>query len=288
MIPILRSLTKCSNILIYLFYMAIYYSSLSSWPTATSFHTMIRALDELQELKPKEVGGDEPIYLQLLLKFEADLGAFQMAYIPFSSVEASKDVIYYDKLRDKSWRINRAYLKVMLSCPDAEKAAIAQQYYEIFLKYKDPTLEERNKESGILANLIEELEEIDEEDCKKIGYDIWLADFKAIHKAFLSAEAKRTKQKGEKELGIVQTTRKEAEKSFLNLLQVINAMILVEGEDKYASVANNINVIFDEVRAQMTRKATINANKKQEDELKEDDSDIEIEDTTNDPKANNT
>lgn len=59
----------------------------------------------------------------------------------------------------------------------------------------------------------------------------------------------------------MQSTRREAEAACSQLINVINVLVLLEGEERFASFISRVNVIFDEQRALLARRATLNAKK---------------------------
>lgn len=214
-----------------------------------------------QDLVPMEVGGDDPLYMPALRAFQNAYYEFDQLMQPSATVEASKLVIQGDVDRDSSWSGGYAYLKAMSNHPIAEVAALARKALEFYDKYGNPTKLSRNKETGILRDLIQDLQTLTEEEREKLQFDVWLNDLKDKQAAYDAALDERAEQKSLRTAGATQAARKKVEEAYAEMVSMINALIRVEGEAKYTNFVTKLNVYITEQQTELRRHATLNAKK---------------------------
>ena len=175
-----------------------------------------------------------------------------------------------DTARDQSWRAANAYVKAMCSHPTAEVSANALETKALFDKYGDPTSLAQTEESGILHNLLQDLNALSEEKRAVLNLDIWIADLQAKEDAFLAAAAQRTEADAARQVGIVKETRTAAEAAYRSLVDTVNALAIIEGDGDYATFIDHTNAMIDRQKAILKARATNNAKKEEEDPEEED------------------
>lgn len=250
-------------------------ATLQSFPFSTlktdgSLDLLTRVSTEANALLPSdgpiEVQSVDPL-TSIIKDFQAKVVLFSDVYKPFSKQEWAKLKADTDRDRDSCWRWSNLFLKAMVNYFDAEIAQICRKLLDFYEKYGDPTSLERGEESTRILNLIEDIETIPEEDLKKAFFDGWLADLKAKQAAFTKAENASVTARSEQVVGAVQNARRDAEAACSQMINVINVLVLLEGEERFASFIDRVNVIFDQQRTLLARRSTINANKKTKDEI---------------------
>lgn len=152
-----------------------------------------------------------------------------------------------DMARDAAYRAMAAYIKAMCAHPDEEKAAQAQAFREVITKYGDPTNLSQTQESGVLHNLITEMNTFATDEFEKIYLDEWLTDLSDKEDEFLAAvkNRNRTESVRDANAGVVKEKRIEAEASYRELAEVVNAMVIADDETKYATFIDRVNAIID-------------------------------------------
>ena len=170
-----------------------------------------------------------------------------------------------DTARDQSWRAANAYVKAMCSHPTADVAATALEAKSLFDKYGDPTSLAQTEESGILHNLLQDLNALSEEKRTALSLDIWIADLQSKEDAFLAAAAQRTEADAARQVGIVKETRTAAEAAYRSLVDTVNALAIIEGDGDYATFIDHTNAMIDRQKAILKARATNGAKEEEQD-----------------------
>ena len=170
-----------------------------------------------------------------------------------------------DDARDAAWRGANNYLTAMCAHPTAEVASNAVEAKSIFDKYGDPTKLAQTEESGVLHNLLQDLEAFDSAKRTSLNLDVWIADLKAKEDAFLAAAAERTEADAARQVGIVKTTRTAAEAAYRSLVDTVNALATINGDTAYATFIDHVNAMIERQKAISKARAT---RAKKEDEEK--------------------
>ena len=121
---------------------------------------------------------------------------------------------------DSAWRATNAYVKAMCNHPTADVANAATEAKVLFDKYGDPTSLAQTEESGVLHNLLQDLESLSEEKRAALNLDVWIADLQAKEEAFLAAVAQRTEEEAARQVGIVKETRTAADAAYRSLVRL--------------------------------------------------------------------
>ena len=164
-----------------------------------------------------------------------------------------------DTARDQSWRAANAYVKAMCSHPTADISTTAAEAKALFDKYGDPTSLAQTEESGVLHNLLQDLNALSEDKRTALNLDVWIADLQSKEDAFLAAAAQRTEADAARQVGIVKETRTAAETAYRSLVDTVNALAIIEGDGDYATFIDHVNAMIDRQKAILKARATNNA-----------------------------
>ena len=154
-----------------------------------------------------------------------------------------------DDARDASWRGANNYLTAMCAHPTAEVAANAAEAKSLFDKYGDPTKLAQTEESGVLHNLLQDLEAFDSSKRTSLNLDVWITDLKTKEEAFLAAAAARTEADAARQVGIVKETRTAAEAAYRSLVDTVNALAMINGDTAYATFIDHVNAMIERQKA---------------------------------------
>ena len=174
-------------------------------------------------------------------EFTTTVDAFDDALKASSTNPATATATATDDARDASWRGNNNYLTAMCAHPDAEIAAYAAEVKSLFDKYGDPTKLAQTEESGVLHNLLQDLEALDSSKRTALNLDVWITDLKTKEDAFLAAAAQRTEADAARQVGIVKETRTAAEAAYRTLVDTVNALAMINGDADYATFIDHVN-----------------------------------------------
>ena len=172
-----------------------------------------------------------------------------------------------DEERDKAWVGSNGYINAMLKHPDSEFAAIAKSANDIFEKYGNPTRLSQTKETGVIHNLLEDLEGLT--SLSTIYFDPWYNWMKTTQEAFEAATLERAKAKGAVQKGLGKEVREAAEEAYRTLVQAVNSIVFVEETDEYDEFIQAINAEIERQTAIIKRRETVRKNNKEEEEPSE-------------------
>ena len=161
-------------------------------------------------------------------EFTTAVDAFDDALKASATNPATATATAADDARDASWRGGNNYLTAMCAHPDAEIAAYAAEAKSLFDKYGDPTKLAQTEESGVLHNLLQDLEALDSSKRTALNLDVWITDLKTKENAFLAAAAQRTEADAARQVGIVKETRTAAETAYRSLVDTVNVNAMIE------------------------------------------------------------
>lgn len=198
--------------------------------------------------------------------FETAFNAFDAALKASATNPATASATDADVERDQSWRAANAYVKAMCSHPTADIANAASEAKSLFDKYGDPTSLAQTEESGVLHNLLQDLETFDSSKRALLNLDVWITDLKAKEDAFLAAAAERTEADAARQVGIVKETRTAADAAYRSLVDTVNALAMINGDAAYATFIDHVNAVID--RQKSILKARTTRAKKEEEEDK--------------------
>lgn len=193
--------------------------------------------------------------------FKTALNAFDEALKASATNPATAATTAADEARDASWRGINGYVSAMTAHPTAVVAAQAAEAKALFAKYGDPTKLAQTEESGILHNLLQDLDALSAETRTALALDVWISDLRSKEEAFLDAAAQRTEQEAARQTGIVKETRSAADDAYRSLTDTVNACALIEGDAKYATFIDHMNALIDRQKAILKSRSTKAAKK---------------------------
>ena len=182
-------------------------------------------------------------------EFTTAVDAFDDALKASATNPATATATATDDARDASWRGSNNYLTAMCAHPDAEIAAYAAEAKSLFDKYGDPTKLAQTEESGVLHNLLQDLEALDSNKRTALNLDVWITDLKTKEDAFLAAAAERTEADAARQVGIVKETRTASEAAYRSLIDTVNALAMINGDADYATFIDHVNAMIDRQKA---------------------------------------
>lgn len=179
------------------------------------------------------------------------------------SIPAALDAAKKDAARDKSWYLMRNFVKASVGHPDAEVNEIMVEALRHFDKYGDLMRATQMEESGRLHNLLEDLRGMGTTKLAKAGLTPYFNDLEQKNKAFVDALNVRVDEKGERlNLGLIQKRRKETDEAYRRLVEVTNALVVINGEAPYLAFVKPVNALINEMRATLANRRTTAATRK--------------------------
>ena len=188
--------------------------------------------------------------------FDTAFDAFDTALKASAVNPATASATNADVERDQSWRAANAYVKAMCNHPTADIAVTAVEAKSLFDKYGDPTSLAQTEESGVLHNLLQDLEALDSSKRVSLNFDVWITDLKTKEDAFLTAAAARTEADAALQVGIVKETRTAAEAAYRSLVDTVNALAMINGDTDYVTFIDHVNAMIERQKAISKARAT--------------------------------
>lgn len=209
--------------------------------------------------------GATPALTAAVNSFKDALNLFDDALKDSSKLSSAAAATDADHLRDASWRGANAYAKAMTVHPTEAARSAAAEVKILFDKYGDPTSLSQTEESGVLHNLIQDLKALDSSKLTAAAFAPWLTDLETCETNFLAASQLRTEEAASRTVGIVKQSRLVADEAYRSLVDMVNALCLVNGEAPYATFIDHVNVLVDHQKAVLKSRSTKNAKKKEDD-----------------------
>lgn len=186
-----------------------------------------------------------------------------------TTVPSAKWVTEADASRDSAWSGLYYYVKAMTAHPDASIAAAAERALAILEKYGNPTAKPQLEESGILHNLLQELNEAKEAgDFNGLDIEPWMERLENAENSFLTATDEKVQEEAAREVGLSKQARQAADDAYRKLVDIVNMLAAMHGDEKFATFIGNVNALVEQQRAKLKTRATNSAKKEDENVIK--------------------
>lgn len=182
-----------------------------------------------------------------------------------TTVPSAKWVTEADAARDFAWTGLYNYVKAMTAHPDASIAAAAEKALAILDKYGNPTAKPQLEESGILYNLLQELNEAKEAgDFNGLDIEPWMERLENAEYSFLTATDEKVQEEAAREVGLSKQARQAADDAYRKLVDIVNMLAAMHGDEKFATFIGNVNALVEQQRTKLKTRATNSAKKDDE------------------------
>lgn len=186
-----------------------------------------------------------------------------------TTVPSAKWVTEADASRDSAWSGLYYYVKAMTAHPDASIAAAAERALAILEKYGNPTAKPQLEESGILHNLLQELNEAKEAgDFNGLDIEPWMERLENAENSFLTATDEKVQEEAAREVGLSKQARQAADDAYRKLVDIVNMLAAMHGDEKFATFIGNVNALVEQQRTKLKTRATNSAKKEDENAIK--------------------
>lgn len=186
-----------------------------------------------------------------------------------NTVPSAKRVTEADAARDFAWTGLYNYVKAMTAHPDESIAEAAKRALEILEKYGNPTAKPQLEESGILYNLLQELNEAKEAgDFNGLDIEPWMERLENAEYSFLTATDEKVQEEAAREVGLSKQARQAADDAYRKLVDIVNMLAAMHGDEKFATFIGNVNALVEQQRTKLKTRATNSAKKEDEGVIK--------------------
>lgn len=173
--------------------------------------------------------------LQTALKAEDDALALSKANL------LSGEIKTLDTERDKHYKALRKAIKFFLSHPDAELVKAAQRLEQLLKNYNiDPKMQ-LDRETGLLLNLISDLEKKSAADVTALALTPVVQAMKQANDKLREVTRARANDRAVQIVGQLKQAQHASDEAYRALVQKVNALAVVEGEVDYADFISKMN-----------------------------------------------
>ena len=173
--------------------------------------------------------------LQTALKAEDDALALSKANL------LSKEIKAIDAERDKHYKALRKAIKFFLNHPDAEQVKAAARLEQLLKDYNiDPKMQ-LDRETGLLLNLIGDLETKSAADVTALALTPVVQAMKQTNEKLHEVTRARANDRAVQIVGQLKQAQHASDEAYRTLVQKVNALAVVEGEADYADFISKMN-----------------------------------------------
>ena len=173
--------------------------------------------------------------LQTALKAEDDALALSKANL------LSKEIKAIDAERDRHYKALRKAITFFLNHPDAELVKAAQRLERLLKDYNiDPKMQ-LDRETGLLLNLISDLETKSAADVTALALTPVVQAMKQANDKLREVTRARANDRAVQIVGQLKQAQHASAEAYRALVQKVNALAVVEGEADYADFISKMN-----------------------------------------------
>ena len=173
--------------------------------------------------------------LQTALKAEDDALALSKANL------LSKEIKAIDAERDKHYKALRKAITFFLNHPDAQLVKAAARLEQLLKDYNINPAMQLDRETGLLLNLISDLETKSAADVTALALTPVVQAMKQANEKLREVTRARANDRAVQIVGQLKQAQHASDEAYRTLVQKVNALAVVEGEADYADFISKMN-----------------------------------------------
>lgn len=163
-------------------------------------------------------------------------------YFKTSEKNLKTDIIAAaDAERDKLCRNYLKTLKALMNMPDETIANSAKALVQMFIDYELDPDAQLDKQTGILLNMVGDWEGKHAQDVTNTNTSKFVELIKAANEKVHSLMVERSDEQKEIPVGALKSARKQTDNAYRALIKMVNALIMVNGEENYTDFIKFLN-----------------------------------------------
>lgn len=208
------------------------------------------------------------LYVTVLSLLQTKFEAFDQALIQERRA-TPEGLIEADEARDYGVRKLQGLLEEYADYRlDAAKAAAANALLAVMKPYGtgyEIARMPQDSETATLTNLLQDLDkDANKAHVTALGFDALVAYTHENNQVFAQAQQTRRDEQSKYIAGLVKTTREEVQNAFRTFSETVNALAIVEGEEKYATLMGQLNTLIDTYLAKVKQRLATSNNETDE------------------------
>jgi hypothetical protein len=153
----------------------------------------------------------------------------------------TKEIVQGDAMRDSSYTGYKMAVKGLLSLPESEMLAAARRLWEHIKSYRIVTTDQRDKQTGMMTSFINDLEGKYAADVTVLGLMPLVTTMKTANEKVLALTSERDTENSVKIVGATKAARLVTDEAYRTLIDKVNALALLEGDEDYAGLIDAMN-----------------------------------------------
>ena len=150
-----------------------------------------------------------------------------------------------DRERDQTFRGSSDTIMAGLNHFDPDVKEAARKLKIVFDRFGNVAKLPLNEETSAIYNLVQEVMENNSANAEKLGLVPWMDKLKADNQAYEALVTGGYEEEAAKTELKAKTTRAEVDKVVRQIIERIEALIVIEGEETYTEFVRRLNLIFD-------------------------------------------
>ncbi len=202
---------------------------------------------------------NHPKFIEKLGVYKDCLAQFDGALKQGGKSESTAKITLLDEQRDAAYLGLVRQVRNTLHHFNARRAEAAQKIQNILNKYSDPRSLPYIQESGILENLLQDLNAADAKaNVALVGANEWKDELQRANNEFMALFANRNEEQATVVTGLSKEARTETDNAYRNCVRRLNALIELDGDAEYASIVSNLNKLIDYQKQVISARKTHN------------------------------
>ncbi|MDR1878664.1 MAG: DUF6261 family protein [Bacteroidales bacterium] len=211
---------------------------------AAAFHR--DSLEQLEKADPAHLGVQEQVK-----EYDSSCEEIQLSIDVFSASPLSPEILQVDNRRERDYSALKAYTKVNLNDDDEAKVEAAERIIAVIRKSAqevgNPLTLGMTKKTTALLSLLRNLEPLSD-DIRQIGAESRLRKLVEDNQAFIDLQFERYIEKSNKHSGDVKAACSVANAIYKQIIERINARVLLEGETAFLPYIKAQNEVIDKYK----------------------------------------
>lgn len=189
------------------------------------------------------------VYKSALAKEDEALKTSQKSFLTDEIAEA-------DSQRDAFYLGFKNTVKAFAATSDAAMKQAHKALSQLIKDYRIDPAAQIDKETGLMTNLISDLEGKYKAEMEKLSLTTLVASMKAANERVATSLSARNAENSTRQVGILKATRLIVDEAYRMLIKHLNAYALVEGETDYANFFAQMNTFILRYKRQVLGQKT--------------------------------
>lgn len=202
----------------------------------------------------------------VLAAFKKGLDAFDDALKQSIKNSHTEDVEAADNKVDFLYTGFTMYIRSLTYHPSEQTSTGAKMVEAILDKYGTITKLAYDQEYGALHNSMQELTAVAAETQTLLAMPAWLEAITLAEAQFQTLRSMQTSERGLYQVGLLKEARAAADEAYKKFVNSINAFAVAFGEENYAAFIREVNVMVDNLNANIKARSTRAKNQEEEEE----------------------